>query len=169
MLCRQAVAVLAAFLLLNPGLSAAEPKVLSLRWSELESAVGGGKVKIVLPDGLRIEGRVMAVEPEVLRIRITRSSDRHAQPKGEASIPRHAVSVVEVVKYGKLWRLLGALAIPAGAASAAAITFPRDVSEGPVPGIVLGVSLAGVAGTALAGYYLGKRADRHRTTIRIIP
>ena len=51
-----------AVIYLSPPAGAAAPKELSLRWSELQPAVTGGKVKIVLPNGPRIEGKVIAVE-----------------------------------------------------------------------------------------------------------
>jgi len=59
----------------------ADPTELSLRWTELEPAIAGRRVRTALPNGTRIEGRVAAVEPEGLRIRITKVSARRVQPK----------------------------------------------------------------------------------------
>jgi len=80
---------------------------LSLRWTELEPAVAGRQVKIVLPNGARIEGRVAAVEPEGLRTRITKTSDQKVQPKGEVLLPKTSVSVLQVMSIGIRWRILG--------------------------------------------------------------
>ena len=78
-----------------------------LRWNELESAIAGEQVRMVLPGGARIEGRALAVQPEALLIRITKTSDRKLQSKGEASVPRSAVSVLQLVKTGNRWRAVG--------------------------------------------------------------
>ena len=168
MLSRQVRAVVIAVLLSIQGLVAAE-RDLSLHWRELQPAVADGKVKIALPNGARIEGTVVAVEPEALRIKISKTSDKKVQPKGEALIPRTQVSIAQVVKYGKKWRIVGALAGPAAVAAVAAAAFPYDVTEGFVPVIVLSVSVAAAAGAAIGGYYIGRSADRQTTTIRIIP
>ena len=158
-----------ATFLLTQSLSAADPKELSLRWSELEPAVAGGKVRIVLPNGPRIEGRVVAVEPQALRIRITKTSDRNVHPKGETLIPRTAVSVVQVVRFGVRWRIFGTvtgpLLVAAAGASAAALGIGRVEGLGKS----IGVGLALYGGAGVGGYYLGKRADRHVAIIRIVP
>ena len=123
------LAFFAAFLLAQ-SLWAAGPTELSLRWAVLEPAVAGRKVKIVLPSGVRIEGRVVAVEPEGLRTRITKTSDLVAAAGTSVAI-KAAANVEDLPKY-------------------------------------IGYGSAAVLGTAVAGYYLGKRADRRVTTIRIV-
>jgi hypothetical protein len=62
---------------------------------------------MVLPNGARIEGRALIVQPEALIIKITKTSDKIVQPKGEISIPRTAIPVLQVVKYGIRWRIFG--------------------------------------------------------------
>ena len=87
-----------------------------LKWGELGSRVGHNKVSMALPGGVYIEGKVVEVEPSGLRLKISRTSDRAVQPKGEHLIPRQSVSVLHITEYRKLGRLLGTL----GAAAAAA-------------------------------------------------
>lgn len=169
MLPRQAAAGVVAFVLLNQAMLAANPKELSLRWNDLAPAVAGMRVSLALPDGVRIEGRVAAVEPEALRIRITKTSDPKAQPKGETSIPRTAVSMVQVERYGVRWRIACTAIGPIFVSAAAAGYASRAGPSGSALSALVGFSAAAVAGTAMAGYYLGKRADRQVTIIRIAP
>ncbi|MCX6619719.1 MAG: hypothetical protein NTY38_01295 [Acidobacteria bacterium] len=78
---------------------AGEPRQLSLRWSELGERAGGSKVAVVLPDATRIEGRVMQVEPEGLRLKVSKTSDRKTHPKGPSLIPRASITFLRVIEY----------------------------------------------------------------------
>jgi len=88
-----------ATFLLTHSLCAAGHMEVSLHWTELAPAVADRQVRITLPNGPRIEGKVVAVEPQALR-KITKTSDKIVQPKGERSIPRIAIPVLQVVKDG---------------------------------------------------------------------
>ena len=101
-------------------------------------------------------------------MRVRRTSDRKAQPKGEHVIPRQAISTLSATHYGKKWRLTGALAGPAAVLAGVAANTPRDM-EGPLVIAIPVITAVGAVGAAFAGYYLGKRADKRVTTIRITP
>ena len=141
---------------------------LQLPWSELGAHVAKGKVALVLPDGTHIEGKVFSVEPEGLRLDVTKTSDRKLHPKGPRLIPRQSVSFLRVIEYRHVARVVCAL----GAVAAAGLITAagsRDLYEGSVLIIVPAVGAAGAAGLGVAGYYAGKRLDRKVTEIRIVP
>lgn len=142
----------------------------SLKWSELGPRIEGKKVALVLPDGTNVQGKVRGVNPAGLRLDISKTSDKRAQPKGVHTIPRQSVSVLRVTEYRKMGRLLftvGALAT----AGALAAHGARDSSltEGPLVVIVPVVGAAGTAGLGVGGYYFGKAVDKRVTDIRIVP
>lgn len=158
-----------ATLLLTQSLWAANRMELSLRWSELEPNIAGKNVRMVLPNGAHIEGRALGVQPEALIVKITKTSDKKVQPKGEVSLPRSAVSVLQVMNYSVRWRIIGTTIAPvlvAVAGTAAAFNGVGDFYED-LPKII-GFCSAGMLGSGVGGYFLGKRADRHVTTIRIV-
>ncbi len=144
------------------------PQQVRLTWGELEPSVAKKKVAFVLPDGTQVKGKVIAVEPDGLRMKVTDSSNRQSQPKGNQLIPRRVVSVLQVTDYRKLGRLLGT----AGAvATAAAIVAAQDIDiyEGPALIIVPAVAAGGTVGAGIGGYYLGKALDKRVTEIHIVP
>jgi hypothetical protein len=146
----------------------AAPRQAQLRWDELDARIANKKVALVLPDGTHVEGKVIRVEPDGLRMDVRKSSDRNAQPKGSHLIPRRAVSFLRVTDYRKLGRLLGttgAIALAAGIVAAQEI----DLYEGPLVVIVPAVAAAGTAGAGVGGYYLGKSLDKRVTEIRVVP
>jgi hypothetical protein len=148
-------------------LRAAEPRQLQLKWNELGPRIEDKKVALVLPGGTYIEGKVQVVRSDGLSLRISKTSDRQAQPKGWQLIPRQSVSTLRVTEYRKLARLLvtaGALAVAAGIAAA---NYP-DLYEGPAIVVVPAVTAGGMAGVAVAGYYAGKRLDKRVIEIRVV-
>lgn len=157
-----------AFLLcLSAGLlRAGGPPETKAKWSDLAPLVNGRKVAMTLPAGTHIEGKVASVEPEGLRMRVSKTSDRRAVPKGETIVPRASVSVLQITEYNKKGRILCSLgAMGAGGAIVAAQNI--DVYEGAALIAVPAVEAAGIAGLGVAGYFIGKRIDRHITYIRV--
>ena len=148
-------------------LRAEEPRQLQLKWSELGPRIEDKKVALVLPGGTYIEGKVQAVEPDGLRLRISKTSDRKAQPKGWQLIPRQSVSTLRVTEYRKLARLLVTAGAVGAAAAIVAANHP-DLYEGPALIIVPAVTAGGMAGVAVGSYYAGKRLDKRVTEIRVV-
>lgn len=145
-----------------------EPRRLQFPWNELGPRITGRKVALVLPDGTHIEGKVRKVEPEALRLKVSKTSDRKVLPKGERLVPRQSVSLLRVTEYRKRGRLLvttGALAVTAGIVAA---TYP-DLYEGTVVVVVPAVTAAGLVGAGLGGYFAGKRLDKTVTEIQVLP
>ena len=125
-------------------LPAAEKKpadlpTIHLQWSDLGPMITGHQVRLTLPDGTRVRGEALSVEPQALVLDIRKTSNRRIWPKGETAIPRASVSEFRLIKTeGNSWRVIGtvlagvggaALGIgiaifspPAGAAVAAGIT-----------------------------------------------
>ena len=163
---RCAMAVLGLLLLGGGSLEGGEPRQIEVGWGDLWPHVEGRKVALVLPDGTSVEGKVRAVDPDGLRMKVTRTSDRRALAKGERTIPRQAVSFLSVTQYRKLGRVL----VTTGALAAAGIivgTNYPDLYEGAVLVAVPAVIAAGMAGVAAAGYYTGKALDKRVVEIRI--
>jgi hypothetical protein len=157
-----------AVMVLSQGLLwAGEPRQLQLKWSELGPRVEDRKVALVLSGGTYIEGKVQRVVPDGMWLRVSKTSDHQAQPKGSHLIPRPSVSVLQVTEYRKLGRLLvtaGAIAAVAGIVAAS----NPDVSEGAGIVAIPVIASAGIVGAALAGYHAGKRLDKRVVEIRIV-
>jgi hypothetical protein len=162
---RKLVFVLGTLLGLSQSLLWGGPQT-QLTWSELGSVVDE-KVTTVLPGGTHIEGKVLAVEPEGLRLRVAKTSDRNVMPKGERLVPRASVSVLRVTKHRVLARPLCALGA-AGATAAIVLGGMSDVYEGALVIVRPAAAAGGAIGMGVAGYYIGKRLDRTVTEIRIV-
>ena len=121
---------------------------------------------MALPDGVAIEGEVVAVRDDTLIMNIKRSTNETMHPTGHASIPRASVTLIELETPRGGWRrnlgvtagtiagiALGALAArSADSAGAAVVTFAAVGSGG-----------------ALIGYFVGRNLDSRRTPIRVVP
>ncbi len=145
----------------------AEPQQIELQWSELGPRIGHNKVSLALPGGVYIEGKVREVSADGLRLKISKTSDSRAQPRGVHVIPRQYVSVLHLTEYRKLGRLLGTLGAAGATAGVAAANYP-DLYEGPAIVAVPAVVAAGTVGAGVAGYFVGKRLDKREVEIRIV-
>ena len=144
-----------------------EPRQLQLKWSELGPRVEDRKVALVVPGGTYVEGKVQRVVPDGLWLRVSKTSDHKAQPKGSHLIPRPSVSMLQVTEYRKLARLLVTAGAIAAAAGIVAANHPA-LYEGPLVVIVPAVTAAGMVGVAIGGYYAGKRLDKRVVEIHIV-
>jgi hypothetical protein len=100
-----------------------------LKWDYLAPWIDHRKVAFILPDGTSVAGKVMAVEPDALRLKVTYSSNRRVQPKGRRVIPRRSLSVLRVTEYRKKGRLPGTLGAAAWAGGIAAVAGDKHVTE----------------------------------------
>ena len=165
---RSPIAVCAVLLLSGHALlRAGAPLRADARWSELAPRVVGRQVALVLPEGTRVEGRVRAVEPDGLRLKVSKTSDRRVLARGERVIPRQAVSVLRVTEHRKLGRLLVTTAALAAAGGLVAAKYP-DVYEGPALIAVPAVVAVGMAGVGVGAYYAGKALDKRKIEIRVV-
>ena len=164
---QQMTATIAALLWISQGVArGGEPGQLQMKWSELDSVIAGRKVALVLPSGTHIQGKVLRVEPEGLRLNIAKTSDRKAQPKGEHLIPRQSVSVLRYTEYRKIGRLVGTLGLPAAVAVGALAATPSYLEGGAIAAAAA-ARTGCVVGAAIGGYYIGKRVDKNITEIRV--
>ncbi len=161
------LAVLGALLWMSQGhAGAGEPRQIQLSWDQLQSRIEGRKVALTLPDGTSIAGKARAVEPEGLRLKISKTTDRKVQPKGVRLIPRQSVTYLEVTEYRWIGRLLGT-AGAMGAALGIVAAQQIDLYEGALVVAVPAGIAAGTIGVGIGGYYIGKRCDKRVTGIRI--
>ncbi len=126
---RRTIAVLLGALLCAAQGWSADVRRIDLPWNEIGPRVGNNKVSMALPGGVYIEGRIREVAPEGLRMKISKTSNTNAQPKGVHVIPRGSVSVLRVTEYRKIGRLVGTLGAAGAAAGIAAANYP-DLYEG---------------------------------------
>ncbi len=149
-------------------LSAAGPKQIELRWSELAPRIAGEEVALLLPNGVRIQGEVIAVRPDELAIQVKKTSNRQVYAKGQASIPRSSVSTVELKMLRRVrGRVIGSVVgVIAGLAAGVLLVSVKYGVESGEAGWVPFVTGA-AAGTL--GYYGGRALDRQSTLIKIVP
>ncbi len=77
----------------------------------------GCSIRMVLPDGTQIEGRLVSFRPEAVDLSVYKTSNKQAHPKGLITIPRKNVSVVEIRAKRRKGRLIGTL-VPIGLGAA---------------------------------------------------
>ena len=161
----RACMLFAAIMLMNQPLEAANE--IQLKWTELGAIAIGHDARLVLPGGAVLRGEIAAVRDDSLVMVVATTSDRKAFPKGQNSIPRGSVTVVEVMKIrGIAGRVLGTTAgVVGGLVISGEILGHSNLSEGPA----IAVFLVATIGTTVAGYFAGKSADRRVTRIRIVP
>ena len=126
-------------------------------------------IRMVLPDGTRVEGYPLQAKPDALDIYVTRTSNKQAHPKGNATITRESLSVVQVRSPRWKGKLIGTLApIGAGVALLAAGGSNTFTIEGELYGYLLAGGLTLGAG-APAGFFVGRAIDRRFDQFVIIP
>src|SRR6185436_13936812 len=86
----------------------AAPVPLELRWNELNPAIYGHKVEITMPGAITLKGDVAAVREDSLVLNVKRTSNAKAFPRGNAVIPRSAVTLLRLEARGDShWRAMG--------------------------------------------------------------
>lgn len=157
-------AVLSILCLLHTDLPAADPKQSALRWTELSGVLVDKRIALTLADGTRLEGDALAVRADELVLDIRKTSNRQTYPKGQGSVPRSAISSVKLIRTDGAWKVAGGAS---GAALAVAFMILGVYYESALlgyGGFILGLPLG-----IIAGYHLGKAADRRAIEIRILP
>jgi hypothetical protein len=141
---------------------------ISLKWNELGPEITGKKVALILPDGTAVQGKVRGVDSTGLQLKISKTSDRRAQPKGLHTIPRASVTLLQVTGYRKIARVAFTVGAVAAAAPFVAMGF-QNTAEGPLAVAVPVAGIVGVAGLGVGGYYFGKAVDKRVVLIRVVP
>jgi len=161
---RQFLAVLIVTVLFATSVYGGERKI-QLRWEELAGTVQGQKVQMVLPNGADVEGKVLAVEPQALQIKVSRASNTYE--KGVHSIPRSQVSVLRFQGRSGPWRALGT-AIGAGGGAAAGIPLSGPIRNEGNEELSAQVAVGFIAAGAAAGYFIGRSADRQVFVVSVV-
>ena len=133
------------------------------KWSGLAAIVSGKPVVVRLnPTGV-VEGRVISVAANALRLEVTRSTDTRYTSGREHEVPRASVDRMEMIRRGVAGRIaLTAIGAFGGFLLGGALFDKPDQ----IP--VWQASSGGVIG-GFGGYFLGSRLDRRRVTIRLLP
>jgi hypothetical protein len=136
-------------------------------WANLSPLIVNKRIALILPGGARVEGEAVEVRPEELAMKIAKTSDAHANPKGVASIPRASVTTVQLLEMRFVGRIVGTI-VGAGAGLGAAVgialiggLFSKDTAA-KTAGII-----AVTAGLPVAGFFIGWSLDRKVTLIKI--
>lgn len=141
-----------------PRARAASGQELHIQWEGL-SAIVGQKVKVVMPDGARIQGTATAVEADALVVEIRKTSNKAAYPKGKFLVPRATLKAVDVEHPTKLWRI-----VCTAGGGAMGIFFATQAAK--AGGLHTRTEVYGVlaVATPVIGYLLGSAADRRTVT-----
>ena len=147
---------------------AGHAETVQVPWDGLPTLVYGKTVRMVVPGGPVVTGKVTAVESDALALRVTRTSDSKACPKGSLRVARARLRTLEVESKGTVWRVIGtlggtALGFVGGAGIAIAIDW-NDNRNGAATAAFTGALAAG----AVAGYFAGNSADRKWTVVQIV-
>jgi hypothetical protein len=118
--------------------------------------IAGRNVGLVLQRSVTVEAKVLAVEPDALRVRVTSTSDEKILKTGKTEIPRSSVSLIRMTKLSKRWRAILTPAVP-GVALLGISVVSSSVYPKPAP-IKLGEIALGVA-AAVAGYFIAQHLD----------
>lgn len=139
-----------------------------ITWEGL-AVVLGHTVRIVMPDGARIEGKATGVEVDALAMEIHKTTNKKTYPRGKFLVPRATLNAVEVERPTRRWRMVG-LAVGGGVGVVLAVVAVSLAEDGfhtrhPVKAELA----AGAVAMPIGGYLLGLRADRRSVTYVIAP
>jgi hypothetical protein len=147
--------------------AAAATPPTEVRWNELAALVVGHHVSIPLPGGDKVEGEALIVRDGSLLVDIGTTSSASRYPKGQTPLPRASLTEVRVTERRSTGgRILGtALGALVGMVAGGEIAAHGTRSEAAV---VSTFTVTAAAGT-VAGFFIGRSADRHTRLLRIAP
>jgi len=153
--------LLAGFFLLlffNALLFAGSADTRQIAWSDLPT-VFHKNIRIVMPDGTRIEGKAVALETDALAVQVTKTTNGNDYPKGRLLVPRATLRAFDIPNPTYHWRVLGTvLGTLAGVVAVVGISIVKGGNDIPVGAWVVGGAVP------VGGYFLGQRADQRVTT-----
>jgi hypothetical protein len=129
-----------------------------IAWSDLPT-VFNKNIRIVMPDGTRIEGQAVALESDALAVQVTKTTNANDYPKGRLLVPRATLQAFDIRNPTYHWRIIGTtLGTLAGVVTVVGVAIIAGGSDFPL------AAVAGGAAIPVAGYFLGQRADQRVTT-----
>jgi len=142
----------------------AESKPVEMRWNELAPLISGQRAELILNDGIKVKGEVIAVREDSILLDVSSATKQFT--KGNGNVARSSLAQINLERRRGTWgrtlgTLLGVIAGMTFGGYAAAHTDSAGVG---IP-VFLGVSSA----ISVGGYYAGKAIDRRITRIRIVP
>ena len=158
---KSSVALLMSSMLIGQSAAMAASRPIELKWDELGSHIQGREIDLVLPDATALKGEVEALRDDALVLNVKNTSNSKAHPKGNAVIPRASVTLISMRDSPGRWgRCIGVtLGTLCGMALGTYIAAEHIHSVG--TGVSTSAAIA-EAGT-VAGYFIGKSADRRMT------
>ncbi len=139
-------------------------KQIEIAWEELAPLVVEQKISTMLPEGVKLQGEVLAVRPDSLVLDVHKSSQKKVYPRGQTEIPRPLISELKIIRErNAVMRIVGGiLGAIGGLCAVGALGVVTESVAVVVPALILGLPLS-----AAGGYYAGKLADRYTTRIVI--
>jgi hypothetical protein len=135
-------------------------------WDGLSEIIGKN-VRVVMPDGSRIEGRATELQADALVVNIRKTANKAAYPKGKFLVARATLRALDVSRNTVYWRATGVVVgTVAGAGLFAALFERHRLATSGLAGttyFALGVSIP------VVGYFVGNAADHHTITYVITP
>jgi hypothetical protein len=145
---------------------------LRLRWSEVAPHIAGKRVWLPLSEGVRVSGTVQAVDATGLKVDIAKTSDRQRYPKGLASIPRTAITTIQLTKPAGYKGIIIGGAVGGGVAVAASAPLiaiqNNEGGTGADPYIAAAILVPLAIGLTL-GWFSDWSARRNAKSIVIVP
>jgi len=146
--------ILSLALTIPAALHARHANAFQLKWNELGLLATGRTATARLTDGKKVKGKVLAVEPDGLRM------------EGKPLVPRAAITDLDVGKSTKRWRIVGTsigvgIGAPIAGVAHAYLTNEAGKSDARLSLLV--------AIPAALGYLAGRSADRKILHIHILP
>jgi len=145
---------------------AASNQERKVTWDGLSEIVGKN-VRVVMPDGSRIEGRATELQADALVVNIRKTTNKAAFPKGKFLVARATLRALDVSRNTIYWRTTGVVVgTVAGIGLFAALFETHGLStSGPAAVGYLAVG----AVIPVVGYFVGNAADHHTITYVITP
>jgi hypothetical protein len=124
-------------------------------------------IRLVLPDGTRVEGKLVQVKPDGMDLDVTGGSNNPAHSKGRATIPRQSVSVIGVRSPHRSGRLIGTI-LPIAFGALLIVAGSQNDDDGNAPlRVASGAALMSLGG--IGGFFAGRAVDRQFDQFIIIP
>ncbi len=165
---RRQLQFLWTILLILPAATPSRAATETRPWSQLGEVTKGKKIKMVLPSGTRVEGTAVGVDTEASTVEVTKTSNHQEIGKGNASIPRSSVSVIQTRQCSRKWRAILGMGLPAGLLGGT-VAGMNAQSPAVDARMALGVGVAVAAGGAVGGYFIGRSLDCYVVEYRITP
>lgn len=143
-------------------LADAQPPPVRAEWNRIPEVLAGKEAVVHLHDGTKIQGTWISVTSDAFTFLIERTSAKDKHPKGQETIPRSAVRIIEYRSKRIRGRVIGILAgFYSIAGIGAAATGSGEALQG-------GWGIAAIAGAA-GGYFIGKSVDKQTRVLEVDP